>query len=91
MVGAGCLAIHRSVLEQLPPQRPGKPWFDWRVDMAGFLPPEQCLSEDFTLCTHVKKSLGISVVVDTGIVCRHVGLAQATHGSFVPCEADPNT
>ena len=42
-VGAGCLVIHRSVLEQLPPQRPGKHWFDWRVDMQGHFPKEDCL------------------------------------------------
>ncbi len=52
VVGAGCLLIHRSVLETLPPQRPqeGKTFFDWRVDCKGVMPPEECLSEDFTFC-----------------------------------------
>lgn len=50
LVGAGCLAIHRSVLESLPPQSPGHHWFDWRVDMQGVRPAHECLSEDFTFC-----------------------------------------
>ena len=50
VVGAGCLLIHRSVFENMPHQRPGKPWFDWRVDMQEHLPREKCLSEDFTFC-----------------------------------------
>lgn len=53
--GAGCLLIHRSVLERLPPQRPhaGKHWFDWRVDCAGneeALKAGPPMSEDFTFC-----------------------------------------
>jgi hypothetical protein len=28
LVGCGCMLYHRSVFEKLPPQRPGKPWFD---------------------------------------------------------------
>lgn len=87
LVGAGCLLIHRSVLERVPHQRPeaGKTYFDWRVDCKGKLPDGECLSEDFTLCSHVKK-YGIQVLVDTSIQCRHIGLAQATYGSMLPCE-----
>src|SRR5207249_1057322 len=56
LVGAGCIVIHRSVLQALPPQRPGKHWFDWRVDMRGILPPGECLSEDFTFALHSRKN-----------------------------------
>jgi hypothetical protein len=93
LVGAGCLLLHRSVLERLPPQRPeaGKHWFDWRVDMQGRMPPEYCLSEDFTFVKACKEKLGISTYVDTSVQCRHVGLAEATYGNFVPCNATPIT
>ena len=90
LVGSGCLLIHRSFLESIPHQRPGKPWFDWRVDLQGFLPREECLSEDFTLCQHAIKN-GWKVNVDTSIQCRHVGSAQATYGKFEPLETTPNT
>lgn len=91
--GAGCLLIRRDVLERMKPQRPdaGKHWFDWRVDCQGLLPPGECLSEDFTFNIAVKRQLGIPTLVDTSIQCRHVGLAEATFGNFVPCNADPNT
>lgn len=95
LVGAGCLLIHRSFLESIPPQRPhaGKHWFDWRVDTQGLqLPPDMPpLSEDFTLCVWAKNKLNIPTLVDTSIQCRHVGLAQSTFGQFLPCEATPNT
>ncbi len=84
VVGAGLLLIHRSVLE-IPPQRPGKPWFDWRVDMQGHLPPEQCMSEDFTWCRHIKNH-GIPILVDTSIRAHHVGYGQADFGSFLPLQ-----
>ena len=82
VVGAGCLLIHRSVL-QLPPQRPGKPWFDWKVDMQGHLPPEQCMSEDFSWCKHVRDH-GHKIMVDTSVRCLHIGHCQADFGSLVP-------
>jgi hypothetical protein len=89
LVGAGCLLIHRSVLEALPPSDAarGKTWFDWKVDMQGIGPAGDCLSEDFCFCAAVKQKLGIDVLVDTSIQCRHVGLAQASFGAFVPCDA----
>lgn len=90
MVGAGCLLIHRSVFETLPHQRLGHPWFDWRVNMQGILPPQECLSEDFTLCMHYKKHGG-HVYVDTSVKCRHIGYAEAGDGTFVPLNTTPNT
>ncbi len=86
LVGAGCLLIRRDVLTDLPPQRQGKQWFDWRVDMPhlqeqGLRP----LSEDFTWCDHVRKH-GIKILVDTSIRCKHLGLAEADYGTFQPCQ-----
>ncbi len=95
VVGAGCLLIHRTLLEAIQhvPQRgqAGKVWFDWRVDCQGILQQGECLSEDFTLCTHVKRQFGIPVLVDTGVVCLHVGLGEASYGKFAPCEARTKT
>ena len=93
LVGAGCLLIHRQILEKLPPSRPehGKHWFDWKVDMAGILPPSECLSEDFSFCLNVKKHLGIPILVDTSIQCRHIGFSEAGYGTLQPCEARPAT
>lgn len=91
LVGAGCLLIQRDVLANLPPQRPGKHWFDWRVDLPdlqgqGLRP----LSEDFTFCEHARKH-GYKILVDTSIKCRHVGFAQADYGVFEPLNATNQT
>lgn len=85
-VGAGALLIHRSIFEKMPHQRPGKPWFDWRVDLrgTGVVPEDTCLSEDFTLCQHVKRTLGVSTFVDTSIICKHCGMFEVTHGNVQP-------
>ena len=85
-VGAGALLIHRSVFEKMPPQRPGKPWFDWRVDLrgTGIVPDDTCLSEDFTFCKAAKLSLGVSTYVDTSIQCKHAGWAEYTFGNVQP-------
>lgn len=91
VVGSGCMLIHRSLLENMPPQRDGKHWFDWRVDLQGHLPREKCLSEDFTFCQAARESLGIKTYLDTSVVCRHVGNFQVTHGSVVPLETNPIT
>lgn len=92
MVGAGCFLIHRSVFEKMAqkPESPSRPWFEWKVDMQGIAPPEECLSEDFVFDNRCKR-LGYKILVDTGVVCRHVGFGQAGPGSFVPCEATPHT
>lgn len=89
LVGAGCLLIHRSVLERMPPIDPqfGKHWFSWRVDRASVLPPGEALSEDFSFCVHARRTLGIPTLVDTSIKCKHVGLAMADYAEYLPCEA----
>ena len=92
LVGAGCLLLRRDFLEKLPPldAKRGKHWFDWRVDMAGLIPQGEALSEDFAMNLHARKN-GWKVMVDTSIMCKHVGLAEAGYGSFQPCHANPNT
>lgn len=86
LVGAGCLLIHTDVLRALPPQRPGKHWFDWRVDMKSVMPAGECLSEDFTFNVHARRH-GFKTVVDTSIQCRHIGFAESRLKSFRPLEA----
>lgn len=85
MVGAGCLLVHRSVFEKVPPQRPGKPFYDWRVDLkgTGVVPEETCLSEDFSWNIHCRRH-GYKILVDTGCVCKHIGAAEFTHGNVEP-------
>jgi hypothetical protein len=87
LVGAGCLLIDTQLLRACPPQRPGATWFDWRVHLAGLLPGEQCLSEDFTLCKHVKQKMNVSVLVDTSIMCQHVGYSSYTFANSQPLHA----
>ena len=86
VVGAGCLLLRRSLLENCPPQRPGKHWFDWRVCFHQSMPREECLSEDFTFMTHIRRTMGIKTYVDTSIECKHIGFAQATNKSFKPLD-----
>lgn len=80
LVGAGCLLIHRSVLEKVP-----KPWFDWRCDRED-LPENQRLSEDFAFCLNAKNQQ-FQIFVDTSIQCRHLGFGQAeVGGKFSPAK-----
>lgn len=89
LVGTGALLIHRTVLEQLPAHRPGKPWFDWRVDLQGFIPAERAMSEDFCFCQSVRENLNIPIILDTSIRCRHIGEAEADFGTFTPVGSLP--
>lgn len=84
VVGSGCMLIRRDLLQNMPAQRPGKHWFSWNVDMKGILPMHECLSEDFTFCQAVRKTMGIPTLVDTSIVCKHIGLAESTYGRLDP-------
>jgi len=62
-VGAGCLLIHRRVLESISP-----PWFKFEQDEWG------CLKggEDFDFCKKARKH-GFKVHVHTGYMCSHYG------------------
>lgn len=92
VVGAGCLLIHRSVLESLPPIDPirGKHWFDWRVDMPSVPNDGSHMSEDYSFNWWARKH-GYKIWVDTSIHCRHVGYGEATYGNFQPMECRPVT
>lgn len=93
MVGAGCLLIRRDLLEALPPSRPeaGKHWFDWKVDMGNKVPQGEAVSEDFAFCQAVRFKLGVKVLLDTNVVCRHIGNSESTYGQLQPCNATPHT
>ena len=93
LVGSGCLLIRRDVLEALPPLDPhrGKRWFDWRVDMAQVLPQGEALSEDFAMCLHARRTLGLKIMVDTSVQCRHVGYGEATYNRMAPLDCSPAT
>ncbi len=90
VVGAGCLLVHRSVFETMPPSRAGKKWFDWRVDSPELFPQGEAMSEDFTWCLNARRA-GYKVLLDTSIRCRHVGYSQADFGSMLPLETRANT
>lgn len=91
VVGAGCLLVSVDLLKRTAPQREGHHWFDWRVHLAGIKPPGECQSEDFTFCIHLKRSLGVPTLVDTGVRCRHAGMAEADLGVFQPLSTTPHT
>ena len=82
LVGAGCLLIHRRVLEGMP-----APWFEWEIGKAEPVTPRGrgAMSEDFAFCMNAKRA-GFRVCLDTSIRCEHVGLGQASSqdGSFRP-------
>ncbi len=81
LVGAGCLLIHRRVLEQMP-----RPWFEWEIGRGDIDPAKKrgAMSEDFAFCMNAKRA-GFKVHLDTSIRCDHVGLGQASQdGSFRP-------
>ena len=88
LVGAGCMLLRRDFLESLPPIDPqrGHRWFQWRVHRSHQLPHGEALSEDFAMNLWARKN-GWKIMVDTSIICDHVGLAAARYNSLVPCQA----
>ncbi len=80
LVGAGCLLIHRRVLERTP-----QPWFEWEIGKTSAPQGRNAMSEDFAFCLRAKEH-GFKVHLDTSIQCEHVGLGQsnAADGSFRP-------
>lgn len=83
MVGAGCLLIHRRVLERVPP-----PKFEWTIDYDGIhnairTDESDRASEDFTFCRKCKR-LGFKIAVDTSVQCIHVGISSASMQGFGP-------
>jgi len=82
LVGAGCLLIHRRVLERIPP-----PWFVWEIGKSPDASTPKGggkMSEDFAFCMRAKQA-GFKVHLDTSIRCEHVGLGQSSgDGSFKP-------
>lgn len=85
LVGAGCLLMRRELLEQMPPIRPdaGKHWFSWQVDLPQ-TPANQGwnLSEDFTMNRWIREKMGIPILVDTGLQCKHVGFSEVTYAKM---------
>lgn len=79
LVGAGCLLIHRRVLERV-----AKPWFDWEIGRDA--PADRnrpALSEDFAFCMKAREA-GFKIYLDTSTRCEHIGLGQASEAGFRP-------
>ena len=84
-VGAGCLLINRFVLEKLADPLQSR-WFRWMMDDS--IPVEQRMSEDFYFCEQARNILKIRPVVDTSVVCEHIGIGAAkAPGQFAPMNA----
>lgn len=76
--GAGCLLIHRRVLEATQ-----YPWFSWTTGEE-HLPFREQTSEDFFFFRKARAA-GFRTFVDTGVRCLHVGLgASELGGMFLP-------
>lgn len=87
--GAGCLLIHRRVLEAF--KKAGRRPFRWTFNVpacpqCGYLPPEG-LSEDFQFCTDAEE-LGFKIFLDTSVVCEHIipSALNPVTGAVTPLE-----
>lgn len=81
LVGAGCLLIHRRVLERMR-----KPWFVWEIgkEEESSVPKTRgAMSEDFTFCLGAKAA-GFKIHLDTSIRCEHVGIGQSGSDGYRP-------
>ena len=74
--GAGCLLIHRRVLEELRTQHP-EPWPWFQETRIG----DQPISEDLTFCMRAIKA-GFPIYVHTGIEAGHVKPHILTSASY---------
>ena len=70
-VGAGCLLIHRSVLEKM--KEKGIKYFEYTSDHKG-----SGMGEDFDFC-HKVKQLGYKVMVDPTVMCEHLNITKVVH------------
>lgn len=82
LVGAGCLLIHRRVIERM-----STPWFVWEIGKEDPAVPKtrSAMSEDFTFCLRAKEA-GFKIHLDTSIRCQHVGIGQSdsNDGNYRP-------
>lgn len=84
-VGAGCLLIHREVIEKFPHPSPNEKWFQWRCNHYD-KPHLERVSEDFAFCKDVREKMGLKIFVDTSIQCKHIGLCESSIEGFKPLE-----
>jgi hypothetical protein len=87
VVGAGCLLLSADFLRAMPAIQPntGKHWFSWQSDLPRVKENEGWhMSEDFTMNRFAREKLGVPTLVDTSVICRHVGCAEANYGSLTP-------
>lgn len=80
-VGAGCLLIHRRVLERTMEVSKGRP-FRWLSEVGE---EGNKISEDYAFC-QLAQQCGFKVIVSTGIQCGHIGSSEASIKGFGPTE-----
>jgi SAM-dependent methyltransferase len=68
-VGAGCILVHRQVLDAIEP-----PWFEYNK--------ESFVGEDFYFCRKVQAA-GFKIFLDPGVICGHRMKAYITAEHFL--------